>query len=167
MIGLIRFIFRGGIAEAVLGNDGCWSCAAAPCLARPLDILYSPNWEGLSTGRRHLQAAARWLNGTIVFGAGRPIHRTTRALVRRVRGDLLFRRSHQPAVPSTERSDRVSERTAAKMCGVGVGMIRLWVVTGAWPIPRRGGAAPATFGRSEVEGWLARGIWPAGSTFRA
>jgi hypothetical protein len=62
----------------------------------------------------------------------------------------------------------VSERTAAKMCGVGVGMIRLWVETGAWPMPRRGiGQAPATFGHSEVEGWLATGIWPAGSTFCA
>jgi hypothetical protein len=155
MIGLIRFTFRGGIAEAVLSNDGYWSCAAVPCLVRPLDILYSPNWEGLSAGRRHLEAAARWLEGTVVFGAGRPIPRTARALVRRVRGDLFVRRSHQPAVPSTERSDRVSERTAAKMCGVGLGMIRLWVETGAWPMPRRGGAAARRPRRSGARRWKA------------
>jgi hypothetical protein len=44
---MIRFDFRGGIAEAVPGNDGCWNCAAVPSLVHLLDILYSPNWDGL------------------------------------------------------------------------------------------------------------------------
>jgi hypothetical protein len=59
MIGLIRFSCRGESAEAILGDDGCWSCAAVPCLARPLDILYSPNWEGPVAGRRYVEKAAR------------------------------------------------------------------------------------------------------------
>ena len=50
------------------------------------------------------------------------------------------------------------------MCGVGPAMIGLWVETGAWPMPRRGEAASATFGLTEVEGWLATGNWPAGPT---
>ena len=77
MLGMIRFGFRGGFADAVLGNDGCWRCTAVPCLVRPLDTLYSPNFVGL-TGRRHLEAAARWLNGSVVFGS---------KLMRRVRAE--------------------------------------------------------------------------------
>ena len=73
MIGLIRFDFRRRIAEAVLGADGCWSCAAVPCLVHPLDILYSTNWAGLPAGPRYLEAAGRWLKGTLVSGDGCPI----------------------------------------------------------------------------------------------
>ena len=72
MIGLVRFDFRGGSAEASLGNDGCWNCAAVPCLARPLDILFSPNREGRPAGQQHLEEAARWLKG-VVFGADGPV----------------------------------------------------------------------------------------------
>ena len=50
MIGMIRFDLRGGLAEAVLGYDGCWSCAAVTCLIRPLDILYSPSRDGRPAG---------------------------------------------------------------------------------------------------------------------
>ena len=41
---------------------------------------------------------------------------------------------------STERSERVTDRVAARMCRVVPGMIGLWVETGAWPMPsaRRG-----------------------------
>ena len=50
---------------------------------------------------------------------------------------------------------------------VGVGMIRLWVDTGAWPMPHCRVAAPPTFSLSDVKGWLATGTWPAGAHFRA
>ena len=69
MIGMIRFDFPGGIAEAVLRNDGCWICPEVPCLVHPLDILYSPNWDGQPAGRRHLEEAACWLKGSVVFEA--------------------------------------------------------------------------------------------------
>lgn len=32
MIGMVRFVFGAGIAEAILGDDGRWSCPAVPCL---------------------------------------------------------------------------------------------------------------------------------------
>jgi hypothetical protein len=167
MIGMIRFDFRGGMAEAVLGKDGCWSCAAVPCVVHPLDILYSPNWEGLSAGRRHLEEAALWLKGVVVFGADCPIPGTARRSDPGVRADLSDRPSRHPTVPATKRFDRVTARAAARMCRVSPGMIGLWVETGGWPMPRRGGAASATFGLSEVEGWLATGDWPAWAHFQA
>lgn len=72
MVGMVRFAFRGGTAEAVLGDNGRWSCATVPCLVRPLDILHSPHWEGLPArglgGRRNLSAAGRWLKGVVVLG---------------------------------------------------------------------------------------------------
>jgi hypothetical protein len=77
------------------------------------------------------------------------------------------RQARRTTVLAVEQSDRVTERVAARMCGVGVGMIRLWVDTRAWPMPHRGGAAPPTFKLSEVKGWLATGTWPVGVHFRA
>jgi hypothetical protein len=69
MIGKVLFRFRGRPAEAVLHEDGCWSCVAVPSLVEPLDILYSPHREGLAadgpSGRHHLDAAARWLRGAV------------------------------------------------------------------------------------------------------
>lgn len=167
MIGIIRFDFRGGVAEAVLGDDGCWSCGAVPSLAHPLDILYSPNWERRPAGRRHLDEAARWLNGTVVLGADRPIPAMARPSGPGVRADHFDRPCGHPMVLSTRPSDRLTYRAAAEMCRVGPAMIGLWVETGAWPMPRRGGVASATFERSEVEGWLATGDWPAGARFHA
>ena len=86
MIGMIRFDRRGGIAEAVLGDDGCWGCAAVPCLVRPLDILYSPNRDEFPAGRRHLEEAAHWLKGVIVFGNDSPSGRHGRRIDRRGAG---------------------------------------------------------------------------------
>jgi hypothetical protein len=167
MIGVIRFDVRGEVADAILGDDGCWSCGAVPCLAHPLDILFSPNWEGLPAGRRHLQEAARWLKGTIVLGADRPIPATARSPHPGVRADPYDRPFHPPTILSTRQSDRLTYRAAAEMCTVSPAMIGLWVETGAWPMPRRGGIGSATFGRSEVEGWLATGDWPVGARFHA
>jgi hypothetical protein len=167
MIGMIRFDFRGVIAEAVLGNDGCWSCAAVPCLVHPLDILHSPNWDGRPAGRRHLDEAACWLKGAVVFGDSGPISGMARGSVAGGRADPDDRRSRDLTLCSARRSDRLTDRAAAEICWVDPRMIRLWVETGAWPIPRRDGVAPSTFGLSEVEGWLATGVWPAGAHFHA
>ena len=167
MIGMIRFSARGGVAEAVLGDDGCWSCAAVPCLVHPLEILYSPNWEGRPAGRRHLKEAAIWLKGTVVFGADSPIPGMARRSNPGLPVDLLDQRSRPPMALPTKQSDRVTDWAAARMCWVDLGMIRLWVQTGAWPMPRRGGHSPRTFSLAEVECWLATGAWPAGAQFHA
>jgi hypothetical protein len=167
MIGLIRFGFRGGRAEAILGNDGCWSCVAVPCLARPLDILYSPNREGRPACRRHLEEAARWLQGVVFWEADGPVPGVPGPSDPGVSTRVLDRRCHHPRAHVTSRSDRLTARAAAGMCGVGPGMIGLWVETGAWPIPRRGEPASATFGLSEVEGWLATGDWPEDARFHS
>jgi predicted DNA-binding transcriptional regulator AlpA len=167
MIGTIRFGFRGGVAEAVLGHDGCWGCCAVPCLVHPLDILYSPNWDGLPTGRRYLEEVARWLRGAVILGADRPIPGMVRPSNPGVRADLFERPCHDPMVYSTRQSNRLTYHAAADMCRVGRVTIGLWVETGAWPMPRRVGAASATFSLSEVEGWLATGAWPAGAHFHS
>jgi hypothetical protein len=167
VIGRIRFAIQGANAEAVLEDSGCWTCTAVPCLVRPLEILYGPNWKGGPAGQRDLAGAARWLRGTIVSGAPCAILPATRALPRDVRVISPDRRTRATPDLAALRSDRVTERVAARMCGVGVGMIRLWVDTGAWPMPHRGGEAPPTFRLSEVKGWLATGTWPAVAHFRA
>ncbi len=103
MIGLIRFAFQGANAEAVLGDDGSWSCTAVPCLVRPLDILYGPSWEGIPAGGpvglRQLETAGRWLRGTIVCGYGRPILGTAQRSVRNVPVNLASRRSRAGRCP--------------------------------------------------------------------
>ncbi|CAN5688463.1 hypothetical protein BH23PLA1_BH23PLA1_09300 [soil metagenome] len=71
MIGKISFSFRDRPVEAVLQDNGRWRCEAIPSLVHVLDVLYSPRWEGVPAdspaGRRHLQAAAQWLNGAAEF----------------------------------------------------------------------------------------------------
>ena len=167
MIGMIRFGARGGVAEAILGDDGCWSCAAVPCLVHPLEILYSPNWEGRPAGRRHLEEAAIWLKGTVLFGADSPIPGIARRSNPGLPVDLLDRRSRPPIAPPTKQSDRVTDWAAARMC---------WVRPGDDPpVGADGRLADAAARRrvtqdvalAEVEGWLATGAWPAGAQFHA
>ena len=165
MIGMIRFGFRGAIAEAILRKDGCWICPAVPCLVHPLNILYSPNWDGVQAGRRHLEEAASWLKGTVAFEDGSRISGTAGGPVAGVGANPFDRRFRDLTRSSAKRFDRVTACAAAKMCRVEPEMILLWVETGAWPLPRRDGATSATFGVSEVEDWLATGAWPAGAHF--
>ena len=167
MIGRIRFVFQGANAEAVLEDSGCWTCTAAPCLVRPLEIRYGPNWEGRAPGQRHLTGAARWLRGTIISGTSCAILPVTQPLRRDARAISPDRHARETSDAAALRGDRVTERVAARMCSVGVGMVRLWVDAGAWPMPHRGGAAPPTYTLSEVKGWLATGTWPAAAHFRA
>ncbi len=167
MIGLIRFDLRGASTEAILGDDGCWSCAAVPCLAHPLNIRYGPNREGVPAGRRHLEEAAHWLKGVVVFGADGPVPGVSPPSDPGASAGVFDRPCHHPTARVTSRSDRLTDGAAARICGVGLGMIGLWVETGAWPLPRRGKAASRSFELSEVEGWLATGDWPAGACFLA
>jgi len=166
MIGLIRFDLQRGSAEAILGDDGCWSCALVPCLAHPLNIRYGPNWEGLPSGRRHLEEAAHWLKG-VVFGTDGPVPGVSLPSDPGASAGVFDRPRHHPTAHVTGRSDRLTDSAAARICGVGPGMVGLWVETGAWPLPHRGEAASISFGLSDVEGWLATGAWPAGARFHS
>jgi hypothetical protein len=105
--------------------------------------------------------------GVAAFGDGSPIPGMGERSIAGVQVHPSDERSREPMLSTAERSERVTERAAAKMCRVVPGMIGLWVETGAWPMPRRGCSAVATFGLSEVECWLATGTWPAGAQFRA
>jgi hypothetical protein len=167
MIGLVRFDFRGGSADAILGNDGCWSCAAVPCLARPLDVRYSLSRGGLPTGQRQLEEAAHWLKGVVAYVGDVPVLVVPRSSDLGASARLFDWSCHHPTAHVTSSFDRLTDRAAARMCGVGLGMIGLWVETGAWPMPLRGEEASVTFGLSELEGWLATGDWPAGARFQA
>lgn len=74
--------------------------------------------------------------------------------------------SHQPALKSVGLAGLVTELGAARMSGVSRRMLRLWVETGAWPLPRAILAMTLYFRRSDVEGWLRTGTWPAEARFQ-
>lgn len=63
-------------------------------------------------------------------------------------------------------SGLVTVRTAATLSRVSQGMLRLWVETGAWPLPRAIRATTLYFARSDVEGWLRSGTWPDEARFQ-
>jgi hypothetical protein len=54
----------------------------------------------------------------------------------------------------------------AEFIGVPVPMIRLWIGTGAWPLPRSVRGTTLLFDLPDVECWLRTGSWPAGVHFR-
>jgi hypothetical protein len=54
----------------------------------------------------------------------------------------------------------------AEKLGVPVRMIRLWIGTGAWPLPRSVCHGTSCFKLSDVECWLLTGAWPTGVHFR-
>jgi hypothetical protein len=61
---------------------------------------------------------------------------------------------HRLARGSVDRPELMTDRVAAQICGVSVRMIRLWVETGAWPLPDAVRATPLYFGVSDVKCWL-------------
>jgi hypothetical protein len=67
MIGKVVFQYKSNAVEAVMGEDGLWRCDAIPCLARPLNVLYSAAFYRAPVDRsrllRDLRSAALWLRG--------------------------------------------------------------------------------------------------------
>jgi hypothetical protein len=68
-------------------------------------------------------------------------------------------------------ADAGDDRTPAAIplvekLGVPVRMIRLWIGTGAWPLPRSVCHGTSCFKLSDVECWLLTGAWPTGVHFR-
>jgi hypothetical protein len=60
----------------------------------------------------------------------------------------------------------ITDRAAARRIGVSARMVRLWVHTRAWPLPRSCQGDSWLFDISDVDHWLKTGIWPAGVRFR-
>ncbi len=60
----------------------------------------------------------------------------------------------------------ITDRAAARWLGVSGRMVRLWVHTGAWPLPCSVLGGSWLFDASDVERWLRSGVWPAGVRFR-
>ena len=60
----------------------------------------------------------------------------------------------------------LTDRAVAVGLRVSTGMVRLWVATGAWPLPRGVRGTSWLFDRSDVECWVRTGAWPAGAWFR-
>ena len=60
----------------------------------------------------------------------------------------------------------LTDRAAAAKLRVSTGMVRLWVATGAWPLPRGVRGTSWLFDRSDVECWVRTGAWPAGARYR-
>jgi hypothetical protein len=61
---------------------------------------------------------------------------------------------------------RPSTIPVAEIIGVPLWMIRLWIDTGAWPLPHSVRGGTLLFDLSEVECWLRTGAWPTGVHFR-
>ena len=76
MFGKVIFPYKSMRAEAVLDDDGRWSCEAVPCLDRVLNIRHSPVWYDQTldpiNARRCLLSAGLWLNGRIVWPVPEP-----------------------------------------------------------------------------------------------
>jgi hypothetical protein len=69
MIGKVVFQYKSKAVEAVMDDDGFWHCDAIPCLARPLNILYSASFyrapADASRSLHDLRSAAVWLRGEV------------------------------------------------------------------------------------------------------
>src|SRR5690348_8373697 len=70
------------------------------------------------------------------------------------------------ACMSAYRPQLMSDRSAAQICGVSVRMVRMWVETGAWPLPEAVRAMTLYFMMSDLECWLESGTWPDHVHFR-
>jgi hypothetical protein len=66
---------------------------------------------------------------------------------------------------SPQQTSLVTDRALAQRLQVSVRMVRLWVDTGAWPLPRCARQTSFMFESSDVEQWVETGVWPAGSRF--
>ena len=57
----------------------------------------------------------------------------------------------------------LTDCAVAERLRVSTQMVRLWVATGAWPLPHGIRGPSWLFDRSDVECWLRTGDWPAGA----
>ena len=63
---------------------------------------------------------------------------------------------------SRPRASLVTDSALAQRLQVSARMVRLWVDTGAWPLPRCARRTSFLFETSDVEQWVETGVWPAG-----
>jgi predicted DNA-binding transcriptional regulator AlpA len=64
------------------------------------------------------------------------------------------------------RGGLVTDRAAARICGVSRGTLHQWVETGAWPLPRAMLVTTLCFVRADVEVWILTGAWPDEARFK-
>lgn len=64
------------------------------------------------------------------------------------------------------RTELVSHRELARLCGVSARTVRAWIETGAWPLPECTCRSLLYFCRADAEHWILTGRWPEGSRFR-
>jgi excisionase family DNA binding protein len=69
-------------------------------------------------------------------------------------------------VRSPTRSSLITHRDAARRLQVSARTVRLWVETGAWPLPRYTRRTDWLFEVSDVEDWAKTGGWPRGARYR-
>jgi hypothetical protein len=69
-------------------------------------------------------------------------------------------------VGSGPRKFLVTDHEVARRLRVSKRMVRLWIDTGAWPLPRSAEGISLLFDPADVECWLETGAWPAGMPFR-
>jgi hypothetical protein len=79
--------------------------------------------------------------------------------------ELQLRRARRTATVSRVSPDLVPDRVIARNLGVSERLIRLWIETGAWPLPRAVGATTLYFNGIDVDCWTRTGTWPAGVRF--
>jgi hypothetical protein len=82
-----------------------------------------------------------------------------------ITNELQLRRVRRTATVSRVSPDLVPHRVIASNLGVSVRLIRLWIDSGAWPLPRAVGATNLYFNGIEVDCWTRTGTWPDGVRF--
>jgi hypothetical protein len=60
----------------------------------------------------------------------------------------------------------ITDRTASRMCGVGLKMIHYWIDGRLWPLPHAIVHEVFLFERKDVEDWLGTGEWSSHVNFR-
>jgi hypothetical protein len=61
----------------------------------------------------------------------------------------------------------LTDRAIAHRLRVSTLMVRLWVATGAWPLPRGVRGASWLYNVRDVDCWVRTGAWPPGAWFRS
>jgi len=86
--------------------------------------------------------------------------------MKRAGPDPIDRIAVETAEAGTGDDPRPIATPVAEIIGVSLRTIRLWIGTGAWPLPRSVRRETLLFKRSDVECWLMTGAWPRGVHFR-
>lgn len=82
-----------------------------------------------------------------------------------ITNQLQRRRARCTAPGSWSSPELVPDRVIASNLGISERLIRLWIATGAWPLPRAVGQTTLYFNGIDVDCWVRTGTWPEGARF--